>query len=241
MFRGIDAPGLDASYATPTIYKEFFPHDEIISINLAESQKPPGSKLRPIYFGTIYVRDGRESAIVKIEGRDWNVSVHGTHINRAFSGDRVAVRLLPRGHWKVKPPPVLDLNYDSMNPVSDHGQVGAMNVLVVFEEMPEEQQVREDTLRTLKQLLFDHGFGPCQSGWISFDTVYVTVTAGFTSSHDLNQKLASSKRKIIKPENVRSIQVFTEKPRDTASDPMITISAFSDDVSSASPTCHMTR
>jgi hypothetical protein len=184
MFRGIDAPGLDASYATPTIYKEFFPHDEIISINLAESQKPPGSKLRPIYFGTIYVRDGRESAIVKI---------------------------------------------------------GAMNVLVVFEEMPEEQQVREDTLRTLKQLLFDHGFGPCQSGWISFDTVYVTVTAGFTSSHDLNQKLASSKRKIIKPENVRSIQVFTEKPRDTASDPMITISAFSDDVSSASPTCHMTR
>ena len=228
------------SEASPSLYKDFFPHEEILRINMREyGQIKTDSKRRPIYFGTIYVRDGRESAIVKIEGRDWHVSVHGRHINRAFSGDRVAVRLLPRGHWLVKAPPVLDLNYESPNPVTE--QVDSFNVVVVFDEMPEDQHARNDTQQNLMQLLCDDGFAPSHSGWMSFNTVYVTVTAGFTSVQDLNRKLSSSRRKIVKPANVRSIQLFTEKPHDTASTPMATISAFSDDVASASPMCSTAR
>ena len=56
------------SAAAPSIYKEYFPQEEIVRINLQESQKPSGLKRRPIYFGIIHVRDGRESAVVKIEG-----------------------------------------------------------------------------------------------------------------------------------------------------------------------------
>jgi hypothetical protein len=227
------------SVVSPLIYKEYFPHEDIVRINSEEHKKPPGVKRRPIYFGTIHVRDGRESAVVKIDGHDWVASVNGRHINRAFSGDTVAIRLLPRGHWKVKVPPVLDLNYDSPHVVAE--RVDAMNVVVVFDGMPEDEKARRDALQNLKQLLFDDGFGPSQSGWISFNTVYVTVTAGFTSSHDLTHKLASARRKIVKPEHVRHIQLFTEKPHTSTSSPIATISAFSDDVSSASPNCHSTR
>ena len=214
----------------PLIYKEYFPHEEIIRINNEESQKQFGEKRRPIYFGTIYVRDGRESAIVTIEGHDWSARVHGRHINRAFSGDRVAVRLLPRGHWKVQMPPALDLNYEAASAVSQ--PVDALNVLVAFADMPNDAQARSDTLRDLRQLLFDDGFSPSHSGWISLDTVYVTVTAGFTTSHDLNQKLASSKRKITKPAGVQSFQLFTDKVPDAT--PPSSLSALSDDVGTSS-------
>jgi hypothetical protein len=219
---------------SPLIYKEHFPQQEIVRINSQESRKGPGRKRRPIYFGTIHIRDGRESAIVDIEGHDWRVSIHGKHINRAFTGDRVAVRLLPRGHWKAKIPPVLDLNYEPSGAATTH--VGPLNVVAVFEDLPELEQARIVSLRSLKQILFDDGFGPSNSAWISFNTVYVTVTVGFSSSHDLNHKLASVKRKIIKTEHVRSVQLFTEQPPSA-----VTISASRDDTTSPSPTCCATR
>jgi hypothetical protein len=214
----------------PLIYKEYFPHDEILRINNQESQKQSGDKRRPIYFGTIYVRDGRESAIVTIEGHDWSASVHGRHINRAFSGDRVALRLLPRGHWKVQMPPALDLNYEAASAISQ--PVDALNVLLAFAEMPNDAEARSNALRDLRQLLFDDGFSPSQSGWMSLDTVYVTVTAGFSTSHDLNQKLASLRRKIAKPPGVQSFQLFTDKVPDIT--PLTSLSALSDEAGTSS-------
>ena len=216
----------------PSIYKEYYPHEEIIRINKLASETSSGGKRRPIYFGTIYVRDGRESAVVHMEGHDWSVRVHGKHINRAFSGDRVAVRLLPRGHWKVQMSPTLDLNSEVSHAVAE--RVDALNVLATFEEMPNDEQMRSSVLHNLMQLLCDDGFSPSQSGWISFNTVYVTVTAGFTSSHDLKEKLASAKRKVFKPACVQSIQFFTEKAPDAALGPIATISTFSDDTPLAS-------
>jgi hypothetical protein len=218
------------------IYKEFYPLEDVLRINRLASEKRSGEKLRPIYFGTIYVRDGRESAVVDIEGHEWSVSVHGKHINRAFSGDRVAVRLLPRGHWRLKMPPALDLNSESAHP--DTERVDALNVIATFEGMADDEQTRNDVMRNLTQLLCDDGFGPSQSGWISLNTVYVTVNAGFTSSNDLNQKLLSSKRKVIKPQGVQFVQFVTDKPPDAASGPIATLSTFSfsdDRVASLSP------
>jgi hypothetical protein len=214
----------------PPIYKEFFPHVDIIQINMRESKKPPGVKRRPIYFGTIYVRDGRESAIVDIEGHSWSASIHGSHINRAFSGDRVAVRLLPRGHWKVQMPVAIDLNYEQSSVITDC--VGPMNAMFTFEDMPDDARERMDASLQLRQLLFDDGFAFSQSGWMTNNTFYVTVTAGFTSSHDLNQKLASTKRKVAKPRGVLSIQTFIDKPPAAAASPLITLSALSDDTAS---------
>jgi hypothetical protein len=228
------------------MYKDFFPRDDILRINHQESQKPPGQKRRPIYFGTIYVRDGRASAIVSIEGHDWSVSVHGTHINRAFSGDRVAVRLLPRGHWKVQLPDVLDLNDDSESAVDE--PVGPLNVIVTFNGEEElSDQARSDTLGKLQQLLFDDGFltacsASSQSGWYTYHTAFVTVNAGFVSKHDLSHKLASTKRKIVKPAGIHSIEIFIDKPHDAAAGPSLTLSSFSDDiVGSSSPKTPLIR
>ena len=225
----------------PSMYKEFFPHDEILHINQKQSQKPAGQKQRPIYFGTIYVRDGRTSAIVDIEGRDWSVSVHGPHINRAFSGDRVAVRLLPRGHWKVQMPDVLDLNDEPTNASTE--PVAPLIVVVTFNGIALDEQARSDALGDLQQLLFDDGFlSACgasdQSGWYSLHTAFVTVNAGFVSKHDLNHKLASTKRKMTKPNGVSTIEIaIIDKPHDNAS-----LFPFSDDaVASSSPKTPLSR
>ncbi len=236
-------------FQLPLIYKEFYPIGDIDRINRLANEQPPGQKLRPIYFGTIHVRDGRESAIVDIEGHSWTVSVHGKHINRAFSGDRVAVRLLPRGHWRLKIPPTLDLNPDPSLPATEH--IEPLNVQATLEGMPEDEDARSEVIHSLKQLLFDDCFGPTQGEWLTFSDLFVTVTAGFLSSQDLNQKLASynwprasqsAKPKFSFPECVKSVKFSTSKLPDAASAPMPTLSAFSDDaVASLSPKSPSTR
>jgi hypothetical protein len=237
-------------FQLPLLYKEFYPNGDIDRINrLASEQPPERQKRRPIYFGTIHVRDGRESAIVDIEGHSWTVSVHGKHINRAFSGDRVAVRLLPRGHWRLKIPPTLDLNPDPSHPATE--RVEPLNVQATLEGMPDDEDARSEVMHSLKQLLCDDCFGPTQGEWLTFSDLFVTVTAGFSSPQDLNQKLASynwprasqsAKPKFSFPERVKSVKFSTAKLPDAACAPMPTLSAFSDDaVASMSPKSPSTR
>ena len=138
-------------------------------------------------------------------------------------------------------PDVLDLNYEPTHTTAE--PVGPLNVIVTFNDIALGEQARSDVLDNLQQLLFDDGFlSACrasnQSGWYSLHTAFVTVNAGFVSKHDLNHKLASTKRKMTKPNGVSTIEIaIIDKPHDNAS-----LFPFSDDaVASSSPKTPLSR